>query len=87
MKPALAETFTLFYQSANVALAGGPAGEVLAVGRLNQTVVLDENGATITAHPRIDLPKTLHEGDQFLVEFGKGRAKHHGPILGIGLLA
>ena len=85
LKPASAETFTLFYQSASVALAGGPAGEVLAVGRHNRTVVLDEKGAMTTAHPRIELPKTLHEGDQLVVEFGRGRAKHHGPVLGIGL--
>ncbi len=87
MKPALAETFTLFYQSASVALADGPAGEVLAVGRHSRTVVLDEVGATTTAHPRIELPKTLHEGDQLVVEFGRGRANRHGPILGVAVLA
>lgn len=87
MKPAVAETFTLFYQSANVALADGPAGEVLALGRHSQTVVLDEKGAMTTAHPHIDLPKTLHEGDQFLVRFGRGRANRHGQVLGVGLLA
>ncbi len=86
MKSASAVTFTLFYQSANVALAGGPAGAVLAVGRVSHTVVLDEVGSVLTAHPRIDLPETLHEGDQLIVEFGRSRTNSHRRILGVGLL-
>lgn len=87
VKPASAETYTLFFQSTNVALAGGPAGAVLAVDRKNRWVVLDEIGAVSTAHPHVALPAILHEGDKIRVAFARGRASRHGRILEVGLLA
>lgn len=87
MKPFLAQTYTLFYQSPTVALAGGPAGSVLAVSRETSAVVLDEDGQSVALAARVHLPKTLHEGDQIVVGFARSRDKRHGRILEVGLLA
>jgi hypothetical protein len=83
--PDLSRIYTLFYQSDGVALAEGAEGAVLAVGRQDNLVVLDEAGAMSACHPRVNLPDTLHEGDQIVVRFGSPGGSRRARIRNVGL--